>query len=56
MPPIGAFLVGASFLIVMGTTKGLVLIGLKPCKYLGVPFKQSKQNKVEEQNGELLSS
>ena len=27
--PIGAFPVGASFLIVVGTTKGLVLIGSK---------------------------
>ena len=36
--PIGAFPVGASFLIVVGTTKGLVLIGSKTLSVLASAF------------------
>ena len=36
--PIGAFLVGASFLIVVGTTKGLVLIGSKTLRVFASAF------------------
>ena len=36
--PIGAFPVGASFLIVVGTTKGLVLIGSKTLSVFASAF------------------
>ena len=60
--PIGVFPVGASFLIVVGTTKGLVLIGSNTLSVLASAFFKEKvlsifyQLRLEERVPQLLMS
>ena len=42
--PIEVFPVGASFLVVVGTTKGLILVGSETLRILPVPFLRRKSS------------